>query len=597
MGRSLPQPIIRSVDDLRSNRFPRPTPPVSLPPLKGRIQSAAQMGFDDYYGLRPTKEDMMFKHRRTDEILEKPEMIYLHSGTGEETVKLHPWSLDRFIDRGYRLPSNFAQMTHYRAPTLPSWHVLQAGISREESEMPLQLHPSLQPHTLGRAEGTLRQMEVKVEVVGMAEMLAKAMERGSWEAEQVFVRGLDPETGTPLVVDLERDSKPLDEDSVHFKVDVDSVIFVGRHIRTVSAVKIKCGPTMLPTPPLSKDNKISVTLLEPPSQEEVDTLQFEWNTQQIPLFHIPHTELFRLEAEGSVLIFFPRMYRKEGKNSSWTRKLPAQIQIRFWDNIVLPALAETASPGSDIYVPTSVEEGQRKAKAGTGTGNLNSIKTLSVQPAHLEKFFDRMESRIAAGASDDPVISGFGSFICMVEGKGIKGSTHTVVEDDDSLLGENSPLAKMKTVFPQLDWEWMTNRRNGELYVDLAFSFNPDYLKKEPNGVAGLWRLKAAEASMGACGFRLGVLHNTNTLNDFGGMQADMSTEKNRMQRSQVKSRIMYNLLYEAARPKANHALIVDVESAMMGDITSLEQNAEREKYWEGAVRGRCFGVRDEYRM
>jgi hypothetical protein len=94
----------------------------------------------------------------------------------------------------------------------------------------------------------------------------------------------------------------------------------------------------------------------------------------------------------------------------------------------------------------------------------------------------------------------------VLENKGSKLFTKKVSSTNEGSL--RGSLHDMMNEFPGLDWDYMSDHRTGELYVDVGVSYHP--MEKEP--LVGLWKLDCLEASFGVAGFNRGTIHNLNTL-------------------------------------------------------------------------------------
>jgi hypothetical protein len=112
----------------------------------------------------------------------------------------------------------------------------------------------------------------------------------------------------------------------------------------------------------------------------------------------------------------------------------------------------------------------------------------------------------------------------VVEVKGGKHYTKTMGQEADL----SDSLDWLKSEFSGLDWDYMLDRDNGELLCDIGVTHHPEH--SEP--LVGLWRLDCLEASFGAGGYNRGNLHTLNTLNRYGGLQAEMG--KTRAERTHI---------------------------------------------------------------
>ncbi|KAF9220467.1 hypothetical protein BS17DRAFT_820785 [Gyrodon lividus] len=115
----------------------------------------------------------------------------------------------------------------------------------------------------------------------------------------------------------------------------------------------------------------------------------------------------------------------------------------------------------------------------------------------------------------------------------------------------------------------MTNRRHGELLLNLGITFHP--ICKEP--LVGLWRLEQLEASFGASGFVHGNVHHTCTLGN------------------------AYNLAYEAVRPNDNCPTFVLDSNAYACNPQFMQECHLAIEMYKGKAKERSYGIRDEYRL
>ncbi|KAF9218411.1 hypothetical protein BS17DRAFT_871358 [Gyrodon lividus] len=178
----------------------------------------------------------------------------------------------------------------------------------------------------------------------------------------------------------------------------------------------------------------------------------------------------------------------------------------------------------------------------------------------------------------------FGSFFFLVEAKGIKLWTK-------SSAVQKRPLQSLTSEFPALDWDHMTDRRHGELLLDLGITFHP--ICKEP--LVGLWRLEQLKASFGASGFVRGNVHHTCTLGRYGGIQAEMAQE--RTWQTHICFRNAYNLAYEAVRPNDNCPTFVLDSDAYACNPQFMQECHLAIEMYEGKAKERSYGIRDKYRL
>jgi hypothetical protein len=142
-----------------------------------------------------------------------------------------------------------------------------------------------------------------------------------------------------------------------------------------------------------------------------------------------------------------------------------------------------------------------------------------------------------------------------------------------------------------MDWAYLFDREEGELFLDIGISWNP--VGEEP--LVSLWRLDKLDASFGKGGFNMGTIHNISTLARYGGMQAEMSKERSR--RTHITYRQSYNLAYEVTRQRTNKADLFDIKEAYVGDGNFSWEVSELVNMYEGKAKERSYGSRDEYRL
>lgn len=182
----------------------------------------------------------------------------------------------------------------------------------------------------------------------------------------------------------------------------------------------------------------------------------------------------------------------------------------------------------------------------------------------------------------------FGSFFFVVQVKGCKGLAHA--EDSNLGKGMDTALRRFKQSFPALNWDYMNDRTQGELFFDLGITIQPNH--SEP--LVGLYRLDSLEASYGISGFNSGNLHTINTLGMFGGIQAE--TSRSRHQRTHVLFRSSYPLAYEATRQQDNKRNLFDESNVYARDPWFHKEMESVQAIFENAA-SNSYGVRDEFRV
>jgi hypothetical protein len=138
-------------------------------------------------------------------------------------------------------------------------------------------------------------------------------------------------------------------------------------------------------------------------------------------------------------------------------------------------------------------------------------KLVMVQGAHLPQMEKVMQDIIE---SDLDEYVRYGSFFFVMEAQGIKESTNIVVEKG------GDPYAELCRKFPNLDWDYMEKRENGQLLLDLGMGFHPVPEDKTP--LVFLWKLTQVNQSYEAGGMNAGKVHHAGMMGGYGGRQAEM---------------------------------------------------------------------------
>ncbi|KAF8148096.1 hypothetical protein BJ912DRAFT_938529, partial [Pholiota molesta] len=227
--------------------------------------------------------------------------------------------------------------------------------------------------------------------------------------------------------------------------------------------------------------------------------------------------------------------------------LPMEVLIWFWNNVVLPALHTVVNLTSrDPFYEYTVEEYIRK-RAGKKAGKNDSLYSgfsKQVDPNTFDALQKKMRD-ILDSFDDTQKMDRFKSFFFVVECKGFKLN----------VISHNGPsvMNNLKHNVPQMDWDYVLDRRNGEVHMDVGFTYQPQRRKMDDSttsGLTGLWRMDYLEESFAKAGFKAGNAHHLNTLPCFGALQAEMTVERSR--RTHILHRSAYNLVYEAVRKKDN---------------------------------------------
>jgi hypothetical protein len=186
---------------------------------------------------------------------------------------------------------------------------------------------------------------------------------------------------------------------------------------------------------------------------------------------------------------------------------------------------------------------------------------------------------------DYDLLSMYGSFFFVVEGKGIKLLTK---DGQDGI--HDSPEAALRHNISCLDWDTMLNCKKGELVIDVGVSFTPQ--SNQP--LTGLWRLDALEESYGAAGFNRGTIYHQCMLSRYGALQAEMNQEC--ALQTHIAFRSTYNLYYEVVRTSNHKAMFAKDSDAYNLTPKYYSECSKAVKVFKEGCR-KTYGVRDEYRV
>ncbi len=575
-------------------RFPRPIEPQPLPShLRPRFVKHDEK-FDEYYS-GPTREEGFTDNPN----LGDAHALYTFDPV---TKTIFPSSWTRFADQGMRLLAGFAHMYYQGGPWNIVAHVLPAArLSYVLSDYFASLHRANSQHEYMKARrGVVPQDDLEgfaatifgppddVRFMGLQNMLAGRGLPGCSANVNRFIRGRT-ETGKFICLDIERDGVALQPEQVDVHMDLDSIIWVTRELKVKWNIGVATTPTVGKVPPIRKNNHVYVRVLQPPTHDERLSGIRDYVEVPTSLSIIPHTIFAQVVEGGSpvnIMICFPRMLHKKYATDKWEALIPYEIQRLFWNEVLLPALRASLQAHHTQYVAASVENIQLKAGSKEQKqGGLFRAKTLSVSPSVLEDMLERMNTAVRR----DPNLSLYGSFFFVLDAKNYKLQTSVPIS---ALSNQDTPWDRLKQTLPQLDFDYMADRRYGELTVDLAITFNP----RAPDvPLVGLWRLDVLEASYGAGGYTRGNLHHIASLSRYGAMQATMGAERSR--HGHVLYRSSYNLQYEVIRPSNNQPYFAEDGDAYEGHVIYHQECHRRVTAYAGDCRRQSFGIRDEIRM
>ena len=213
------------------------------------------------------------------------------------------------------------------------------------------------------------------------------------------------------------------------------------------------------------------------------------------------------------IIFFPRMIHCEEFSGCRATNIPKEALDYFWENVLLSAIAKNVGDAETPYVALTLPKVHYKAcKNSAGCHTPGCPRAVPFAPQVLENIMESMNNIIQ---NEPEKLTLFGLFFFVTEAKGIELWTK-------SSSSEKKLLHALISEFPTLDWNYMTDRRHGEVILDLGITFHPIW----NTSLVGLWRLEQLEASFGASGFSCGNIHHICTLGWYEGIQAGMSQER-----------------------------------------------------------------------
>lgn len=132
----------------------------------------------------------------------------------------------------------------------------------------------------------------------------------------------------------------------------------------------------------------------------------------------------------------------------------------------------------------------------------------------------------------------------------------------------------------------------GEVYYDLGINITPINDLR----AIGLLKLDALEESYAASGYRKGKRHNLNTLDHYGGLQAEMRQEH--QQQGWVSGGASYPLIYQTVRRADNEVKSFRVSDVALGTDKYEEDYENLKRVLKEEAGSRIsYGVRREIRM
>lgn len=473
----------------------------------------------------------------------------------------------------------------------PSQAVLSVGIAPGYDYKAAYSHfDALQERARGSQPALRASRPDDLLLMGMGEILSVVGNDLTQRSFNMLLRGKSSDGSRYITLDLELDEQ-LHAD-VEVTLDIDSILWTTTMPRVKSTCDVNMVPTIASKPPIAKHNHAYVSLLAPPKEVDLGNKQRDWIAFSTSQSNVPHTR-FASVGSFTFIICFPRMFHKDEFSGKRQNIVPIQILDLFWDKIVLEALRQVASDSKLVYLSWTVDQWRAKT-AGSGSMFTGYSKTLGADD--FNELIKAMAKVMRLNAND-PVLDRFGSYYFVVEAKGVKLVTQV------DLGSEMSPVEKMRERWPELDWDYMFDRRNGELLLDLGIAFNPvcdnesssDHHSSGDGGepLVGLWRLDALIPSYLSAGYKQPNIHKLNYLEHYGGLNGEMAAERSRLLGTNFRN--TYCMVYEPSRMKDNQPRFCSDADAY--ECSPAWRKAVKDKlavYSDAALKS--YGVRDEYR-
>jgi hypothetical protein len=415
--------------------------------------------------------------------------------------------------------------------------------------------------------------------MGAQDMLDEAGPVENVHASQmVFVCGKSRDNRY-IQVDLEQDKVDVMDSDVVVSVDLDSVIWVSLELKVAGPINLHLLPLLSDRAPFSTNNHIYVQILNPPTKNDRRYGRRSQTSSKYSLSQIPHTHFGQIgqgSGQFNIYVFFPRMIRRDPGTRRMATLIPWEVQDLWLSEVVMPAVRTSLQnyPGILEYLPISVEHLRWR------TGDKRGSKTIPITPNAL----DTIQASLRHLLKEKPDLLGrFGSFFFVVDARGIKflSKQHST---------STNLYQALCTAVPHLDWAHMSDRSQGELFLDLGISYHPPPTS-EP--LVGLWKLSMVEDSYMMMGMKAGTVHHSCTLSEYGGRQAEMRLQ--RMKQVHIAFRSTYNLCFEVVRRSGQAQYLCKDEDGIMVNQKFLTGCDQWKNLFQTAQKN-SFGVREEVR-
>jgi hypothetical protein len=468
-------------------------------------------------------------------------------------------------DRGYRLHPQFSFTITSELPVGHEDHLLPC--------LPTPQLYSQQSVTLGMDSN----------IYGLRALLDEAgLTENTIESQKALVGGRD-RADQLIELDLEKDAIQVPLDQIQISSDIDSFTWITDQF-SAKSMDLHLNVSFGSKPPFSVDNFITVSLVQPPTDESEKSSPHHRTCKDVKLSNIPHMEFAHSGQDHrrvNFIVFFPRMIWKNSQVQRYPTLIPMEVQELWISEVIIPACREVFAdnPAISEYIPGSVQELHWKS------GNRKHQSVTFTSQDLITNFINTMKDKVQV----NPTLLGrYGSFFFAADARGIKLVTKQCLQPKSHQEG----LPELAAIFPafdDLDWEYMLDRSHGELYLDLGISFHT----KQDIPLVGLWRLNKLHESYELMGMKKGDVHHFSTFGNYGGRKAAM--KKERQQIVHIKSRISYNLAFELVRnPGTLNYIVSDIEAVKNSDRFLGASQSWLNLFKEG--KQKSYGVRDEVR-
>lgn len=338
----------------------------SQPPLLANIPFKEQYhqwneDFDSYEGA-PMIENTFHEDDELS-ILTIPTILY---HPGHRTI--NPLSgHEEWRDRGWRLPSTFAQAFYNCEPVNLREHLIAPIVDVEMGNWP----------------------EVPCTAVSMEELSYM-----SQHDDLIALTGVNPlalpsdDVNRYLRVDIEASRLEIPDSQLSYVVDIDSFILIHRNPPFILNVDIFSTPYHRERAPLSVHNHVFVDIITPPYQLGSTGLRRDFWKKKFKLSNLPHMSLAHFPHGGDLLVFFPRMAHYIPFLPYWATNIPYHMKEMFYEHVVMPSIRKSIDQSSYQYQVQS-----QKAWRSQSSGS-SRPKGISLTGGEFSEFVNHMRTEV-----------------------------------------------------------------------------------------------------------------------------------------------------------------------------------------------------------